>query len=142
MTSISASILASILLILECGKFHKSSTNLEILSLKCGLRREKRQAVLFRHRLSYCALLCSHKPWCVRGEALCPLRSQGRKRPAAPARCLLEVSVKQTLKSLAVTSFTAVASCKVRLYAHTKKKSKRLLPLWRVKCYFAFLFAK
>ena len=39
-----------------------------------GLIEQKRKAEVFSLRLSDCVKLCSHKPWCVRGEAACPHR--------------------------------------------------------------------
>ena len=76
--------MTSILLILECGKFHKSSTNLEILSLR-SIKRRADKNLLFGAIKPYVTWV-----WLS-----------------------LEVSVKQTLESLAVTSFVAVALCKL-----------------------------
>ena len=72
------SILASILLYLRSGKFHKNSTNLEILSLR-SIKRRADKNPLFGAIKPYVTWVCG----------------------------LLEVSVKETLKSLAVTSFVA-----------------------------------
>ena len=74
--------MASILLILENGKFHKSPIKKPNLRLR-SIKRRADQNLLF-----------------------------GAIKPYVTWVCLsLEVSVKESLKSLAVTSFVAVALC-------------------------------